>query len=198
GTFSSVTEIPVGIEPHGITALDVDGDADMDIVNANNGSNNLSLMINNGDGTFGSPVFFDAGVDGEYGLTSADMNNDGITDLVGGGRDGEQIRTLLGNGNGTFTPAGPATSSGGQTWVVVVDDVNGDGNLDATVANSFSNNGAVLIGHGDGTFDAPNIMPVGAHTVSTDLGDLDGDGDVDWVLSSFGGGFWRVYTNDGN
>jgi hypothetical protein len=81
--------------------------------------------------------------------------------------------------------------------VVVVDDVNGDGKLDATVANSFSNNGAVLIGLATARSRRRTLMPVGAHTVSTDLGDLDGDGDVDWVLSSFGGGFWRIYTNDG-
>ncbi len=41
------------------------------------------------------------------------------------------------------------------------------------------------------------ITATGAHTPSTDLADLDGDGDLDWILSSFGGGFWRIYANDG-
>jgi hypothetical protein len=36
------------------------------------------------------------------------------------------------------------------------------------------------------------------HTPSSKLGDLDGDGDLDWVLSSFGAGLWRVYLNDGS
>ena len=197
GTFSSITEIPVGMEPHGVVVLDVDGDGDPDVVNANVGSNDLSLLVNDGTGTFAAPVFFDAGVNGEYGLAAADMNGDGIGDLVVGGRNGEQIRTLLGNGNGTFTGAGMAQPSGGATWVVVLGDVDGDGILDAATANDGSNNVGVLTGQGNGTFDAVQTLAVGAHTPSVDLGDLDGDGDLDLIASSFGGGFWRRFANDG-
>ena len=92
-------------------------------------------MINDGNGVFGAPTFFEGGVNGEYGLAAADMNGDGITDLVVGGRNGAEIVTMLGNGNGTFTAAGPAQPTGGYTWVVVLGDVNGDGDLDAATAN---------------------------------------------------------------
>jgi len=34
-------------------------------------------------------------------------------------------------------------------------------------------------------------------TLSSDVGDLDGDGDLDWVTSSYQGD-WRVFTNDGD
>jgi len=56
----------------------------------------------------------------------------------------------------------------------------------------------VLLGNGDGTLGPPALVVTGAHTPSADLGDLDGDGDLDLVLSSFGGGFWRLFTNDGS
>ncbi len=197
GTYGSTQTIDLGGQPHGIVVLDVDGDADWDIVDADRSGGVLAVMRNDGHGVFGTPTTFEGGVGGEYGLAAGDMNDDGITDLVVAGRDSQTILTVLGNGDGTFTAATPAQDSGGSTWVIALGDVNGDGRLDATTANSGSNNGAVLLGDGTGRFAAPLLTATGAHTPSTDLGDLDGDGDLDWVLSSFGGGFWRLYVNDG-
>lgn len=200
GTFASIVDIPIGggSQPHGIAPLDVDGDGDLDVVNANVGANNLSLLTNDGSGTFSGPTFFEGGVDGEYGLTAADMNGDGITDLVVAGRNGSELTTMLGNGDGTFTAAGPPRPTGGSTWVVVVGDVDGDGVLDAATANDGSGNVGILRGNGDGTFAPAVTIPIGSHVPAVDLGDLDGDGDLDLVVSSFGGQFWRIYRNDGS
>jgi hypothetical protein len=196
GMFA-ITQIDVGDEAHGVAVLDVDGDGDSDVVNANHGSINLSLLINNGMGGFGAPTFFDGGVNGEWGLAAGDMNNDGIMDLVTVGTEGQEVCALLGNGDGTFT-AQAAQDAGGSPWIVALGDLNGDGFLDAATANSFSGTGGILLGNGDGTFDPPDTVDSGAHTPSVDLGDLDGDGDLDMVLSVFSGHYWRVYTNDGS
>lgn len=198
GNYGSTLRLPVGSEPHGIVALDVDGDGDPDIVNANHAANNLSLILNLGARVFGPASFFNGAVMGEYGLAAGDMNLDGRLDLVVAGRDGSTIRTLFGDGDGNFTALATGQFSGGETWVVTLGDVNADGQLDATTANGFSNNGGVLIGNGDGTFDAPALYSLNNLTVSTDLGDLDGDGDLDWILSSFSGGFWRFFRNNGS
>src|SRR5205085_1608679 len=87
-----------GTDLNGVAVLDVDGDGDWDIVDANVDDNDLALMLNDGSGHFGDPIRFDGGVNGEYGITTGDMNNDGIIDLIVGARNGEEIRTLLGNG----------------------------------------------------------------------------------------------------
>lgn len=197
GTFSSIVDYPAPSEPHGVTTLDVDGDGDPDMVSSNYFTNSLALWINNGAGVFGAPTIMDGGVTGEYGVVAADMNNDGRLDLVTGGRTGSHVNTMLANPAGGFSAAGPATYCGGAVWVIAPADLNGDGKLDLTTANSISNNAAVLLGRGDGTFDPAVITPTSAHTPSTDVGDLDGDGDIDWVISVYGGHRWMVLTNDG-
>src|SRR6185369_2695762 len=143
GTYGSSQTINLTGAPHGIAVLDVDGDGDWDIVDANVDDSELAMMLNDGSGHFGAPTFFDSGVSGEYALESGDMNNDGIMDLVVGARNGSQIRTLLGNGDGTFTPKA-IQNSGGNTWVVALGDIDGDGDLDASAANSTDGNGAIL------------------------------------------------------
>jgi hypothetical protein len=199
GTFAPPgQQIAVGGSPHGIAVLDVEGDGDGDVVTSNTGGNNLSLMLNNGFGVFGASSSFDGGCSGEYGLNAADMNNDGIMDLVVACRVSQQVRILRGNGDGTFT-ALTAQNSGGLAWMLSCADVNGDGHMDVTVANSHTGNGSVLLGDGAFGLSAPVVTsPVWTGSVvATDLGDLDGDGDLDWVLSNYTAGSWRVYRNNG-
>lgn len=200
GTYATAQEIPVGTTPKGLAVLDVDGDADMDIVTANyaanSGAGNLSLMINNGSGVFGAATFFDSGLNGEYGLAAGDMDNDGIADLVVGGRVSQDVRVMKGTGVGTFTPL-PIRSSVGLVWMLTVGDVNGDGHLDVATANGGSGTGAILLGSATGTLGPPTIVPVGSGIIGTDLGDLDGDGDLDWILSSYTSSLWKIFTNDG-
>jgi hypothetical protein len=197
GSWKSAQEVPLGTSPetHGVAVLDIDGDGDWDVVNANHAASNLAVMINT-NGTLGSPTFIESGVDGEYALNAGDMNGDGIADLVVGGQDSRQIVVLLGNGDGTFTPQTPQ-DAGGAVWKLVLGDVNGDGNLDVAAVNGDSDSAAILLGNGDGTLGAPTVYDTGGTEVGTVLGDLDGDGDLDWVISSFSGQQWHVLVNDG-
>jgi hypothetical protein len=202
GKFDGSQTILTDSEPHGVAVLDVDGDGDLDIVEAlavgPTSGGTMALMLNDGSGTFAAPTYFDSSCDGEWGLGSGDMNNDGITDLVVGCVDDQKVSVMLGNGDGTFAVL-PSEDAGGQPWQVAIGDVNGDGNLDAALAlANSSDGGGLLLGNGDGTFAPVVTYQMPGHTPSSKLGDLDGDGDLDWVLSSFGAGLWRVYLNDGN
>src|SRR5262245_2697069 len=198
GTWLSAQEVPLGSSPetHGVAVLDIDGDGDWDVVNANHAASNLAVMVNT-NGVLGMPTFIESGVDGEYALNSGDMNNDGISDLVVGGQDSRQIIVLLGNGDGTFTPKA-AQDAGGAVWKLVLGDVNGDGKLDVAAVNGDSDSASILLGNGDGTLGAPTVFNTSGTEVGTVLGDLDGDGDLDWVISSFSGQQWHVFVNDGS
>lgn len=197
GTFQPQTQYAVGGAPRGIAVLDVNGDGHIDIVNTNSSSSNLSMLRNLGDGTFAPPVYFEGGGAGEYALAAADMNEDGLLDLVGSAANSSRIVVLTNNGDGSFTLAS-TQSSGGYTWMIALGDVNGDGHVDVAGCNAFSpGSGAILLGDGAGSLAPPVSYITDEFPLATDLGDLDGDGDLDWINSSFSGD-WSLYVNDGS
>lgn len=197
GTFTDTQTIDVGNEPRGVAVLDADGDGDVDIANTNSGgTGSLSLHINDGSGHFAPPTSFDATVNDEWALAAADMNEDGVLDLVVGAQSPQEIIILTGNGNATFSFAS-SQDSGGSTWMVNAADVNGDGHEDVAAGNGFTDNAAILHGQGDATLHAADVYTeTGSLTLSTDLGDLDGDGDLDWITSAYFGE-WTFYINQG-
>lgn len=198
GHFLSVQNVDVPARPHGVVALDVDGDGDLDIVVASEYGEALTLLTNDGQGVFGGRVDFanDDG-DAKYGLGAGDMNGDGIIDLVAGTSSLNRILVYAGNGDGTFTET-ENIDGGGYSWKLALGDVNNDGKLDVAQANGGDNNGAILFGNGDGTLQAAQIYNFNGTAVGSSLGDLDGDGDLDWVVSSYTASEWYVMRNDGD
>lgn len=193
GTFQPRTDYLCGSGPHGIAVADLDGDGDIDIATANTNSGNVSVLRNNGAGAFGPPAFFDGGGSGEWAINAADMNNDGVADLVVGANSSGHITVFLNDGSGAFTP-GAALGTGLAYWMIVCSELNGDGNLDVTCGASFSG-GVIHMGNGAGGLGAPDVHNA-AGMIATDTGDLDGDGDLDWVLSSFQAGQWYMLRNN--
>ena len=193
GTFQPRADYVCGNGPHGVAVADFDGDGDIDIAAANTSSSNVGVLLNNGNGTFAPVTTFEGNGNGEWGLTAADMNNDGIADLIVGARFSGRITVHFGNGNGTFTP-GPSLNTGLSYWMLVAADINADGNLDITCAAS-SSGGAVHLGDGLGGLAAPQVFAQDG-MIATDVADLDGDGDLDWVLSNFGQGRWFMLENN--
>lgn len=194
GTFGPAQNIAAGRSPRGIAVLDVDGDGDVDIANASSDEGNLAVMINDGRGRFGAPRFFDSGGEGEWALTTADMNADGVMDLVVGAEASRQVIVMAGNGDGTFTRAS-AVDAGGAVWMTAVGDLDGNGTADVAAANNRSDSAAVLLGDGRGGLTRAQTPSISS-PLASDLGDVDGDGDLDWILSSFSGS-WTILNNDG-
>ncbi len=204
GTFAPQQEIIVGDTPRGVAVLDVDGDGDMDVVNTNfwdsrlGGRGNLSILFNDGNGVFSAPTFFKGDCEQCWALASTDMDNDGMLDLVSSSRvpGNGAIVVNRGMGDGTFTMLSRRTNVSDGTWMLTCGDVNGDGWPDVATSDSSSNRGAILLNDGAGGLGTVQNYQTDPFPLATDLGDLDGDGDLDWVISSFQGD-WRIFENDG-
>ena len=156
----------------------------------------VSIMLGNGDGTFGPPTKFGSGGVEGTSVAVADFNGDGKLDIVVTNRYySADVGVLLGNGDGTFQAAVTYASGGDAPASVAIADVNGDGHPDLVVGNTSSCPGCtdaawvgVLLGNGDGTFRPVTAYRTGGFAnggvVAVAAADVNGDGRVDIVVGN--------------
>jgi len=77
-----------------VTAADFNGDGKMDLAAANNGTNDVSILLNNGAGSFITVAGFTAGVS-PYAIISADFDKDGAKDIAVANSNSNDISLLL-------------------------------------------------------------------------------------------------------
>jgi FG-GAP-like repeat/Cep192 domain 4 len=190
GTFTEAASSPVaaGVQPSFVAAGDLNGDGKLDLAVANRGSNNVTVLLGNGDGTFapatGSPVPVGTG---PQGLAVGDFNGDNKLDLAVADSGSNNLAILLGNGSGSFAPAAASPITVGvQPSSVVAADFNSDSRLDLAVANKGSNSVTILLGNGDGTLTPTTSSPAtGNGPQSVAVADLNGDSMLDLVIVNF-------------
>ena len=155
---------------------DFNGDGAQDLAVAT--EEGLFVLLNIGNGNFGSPIRTDVPSRLFWMPVAADFNGDGKDDLVGSGS------VFLSRGDGTFLPP---NSIGGQEAVAAAD-FNNDGKMDLLVSDYdwstgvYKSNGVrVLLNNGDGTFRlGAKISPYGP--IALKVGDFNHDGRPDVAL----------------
>jgi hypothetical protein len=94
-TFGNLVNYPAAPYPHIMRTADFDNDSWPDLVTANAGTNNFSILRNLGTGLFANQSLFDSGGRNTRTCDVADFNNDGRPDAVFGNESSDTITILI-------------------------------------------------------------------------------------------------------
>jgi hypothetical protein len=200
GTFGTASDTPVGqTAPYALVLADFNGDKKLDLVVSSIGSGGirggLTVMLGNGDGTFGVPQLY--AKDDFYTVTVADINGDGKLDLIASGSDPSTkavfITISLGNGDGTFQKAITTTTTT-TYYSLIVADFNGDGLMDVA-GGEYDGTIDIYSGKGNGTLQAPVSFAAGGNPAYLVGGDFNADGAPDIAASNQLGGGLNILLN---
>lgn len=179
--FAASTHFAAGASPFSVDVGDFDRDGKSDLAVANQDSNDVSILLGNGDGTFRAPTNFAVGTSPSS-VAVGDFNGDGVSDLAVANSEWNDVSILLGTGSASF---GTATSYAvPNARAVAIGDFNGDGKSDLAVPNGSSI--SILLGTGMGTFGAPANFAAGTTPNSIAVGDFNGDGRLDLAAGNDG------------
>ena len=193
GSFGAARELTaVALGARGVSAGDLDGDGDLDVISAAADGDRITWHENlDGHGAIVPRQIVTELADRVHDVAPADLDGDGDLDLVAAIRGDDTVVWYRNtDAQGSFGAAIPITTQGNGPWAVTSSDLDGDGDRDVLVAEEGSVPWATTRiawyenTDGLGAFGPRRVITSqiegGSAVVAADL---DGDGDPD-VLSA--------------
>jgi hypothetical protein len=167
-----------------VVAGDFNFDGDLDIATANNASDDVTVLLGDGEGglSYGTTLSASAGPSG---IAAGNLNNDEVIDLVVAKElSPTMIGVFINNGDGTFEDE-VEYEMGNSPQAVVLADFDGDTNLDVATTDLFGDTVSVRLGDGNGGFGdrLQTIVPGGPFGMAA--GRLDDDENLDLAVSLY-------------
>ncbi|WP_417265551.1 FG-GAP-like repeat-containing protein [Brumimicrobium sp.] len=195
GSFKLGNMVDVGNSPRDITTADFDGDGFKDFAVVNYDDNTASVYINDGTGHYSFGYDLATG-NNPSSIISGDFNGNTFQDIIVTNYTDGTASVFINTG-GVF--GAPTTLNVGSAPLKIrKGDFNNDSNLDLFVVNE-GNEVTVLPGNGSGAFLTPIVKPTGSGSLPYDIavGDIDGDGNDDFVVSLSGTNKVSIFKSSG-
>ncbi|MFQ6059937.1 MAG: FG-GAP repeat domain-containing protein [Thermoplasmata archaeon] len=192
--FAFAGAYQTGERPKDICLADLDGDGFSDIVTANWLADEVSILENNGNGTFMERVDYPAGEEPRS-AHLADIDGDADIDIVTANQFGSSVSFLKNNGDGTFSepleyPVGAGPIS------VYTGDLDEDGDTDILTANLAGKSVSYVLNSNDGTFSPGLNRTLPGSPSSILLADLGGTAGPVVVVSDYEANSIHVLSKD--
>jgi hypothetical protein len=194
GTFTETTSYPSDRDPTSFVARDLDNDGAPELVVGGGtfDSGYISILPNNGDGTFGDTDYLPIGLPTT--VEAVDFDADGNLELVAIDRVAGDILIVPGNDRARFGQSfyRPLGERPGQ---IAAGRMDADANPDIVLAGTLVQS---LAGNGDGTFQDPFIQFGNRQPSELELIDLNNDTNLDLVYSTQNFAAFHTNLGDGN
>ncbi len=203
GSFNAQAWYYVGESTTNVVAADVTGDGKPDLISANNNNSNLELniLVNKGNGIYGTRKIYNFAGKGVDMIAVGDVNGDGKLDVVAAGSSDGKIHVMLNGGAGVFNSI-TSYDGDGTIFSIILANIDGGTDLEIITGNHqydpVGNSYSVYFNNGSGDFSSRTDYVTGDYPSTIQAANVDGDTDIDLIFGYEYGTKISVAKNNGN